>query len=123
MARKATTGGETAEEEAAAAAGPSSEAARDLDAVSEQLDVLRRDVTVLIEMLGDLAGSGARESREAVERRAEEYIRKGRERADEAVSKARALEGELEAKITRNPLSAVLIALGLGYVFGQMSRR
>jgi len=120
MAKKTASGGEAAKP---AAAGAGSEAARDLDAVSEQLEVLRRDVAVLVEMLGELVGGTAREGREAIERRAEDYVRKGRQRADEAVSQARALEEELEAKITRNPLSAVLIALGLGYVFGQMSRR
>jgi len=106
-----------------AAAGASSEVARDLDAVSEQFEVLRRDVAALVEMLGDLAGSTARGGRKTVERTADEYMRMGRQRADEAVSQARALEEELEAKITRNPLTAVLIALGLGFLIGMMSRR
>jgi len=120
MAKKATSGGEATK---SAAAGAGSGAARDLDAVSEQFEVLRRDVAALVEMLGDLAGSTAREGRETVERTADEYIRKGRQRADEAVSQARALEEELEARITRNPLTAVFLALGLGFLIGMMSRR
>jgi len=120
MAKKATSGGSAAKP---AAAGAGSEAAPDLDAVSEQFEVLRRDVAALVEMLGELAGSTAREGRETVERRADEYIRKGRQRADEAVSQARALEEDLEAKITGNPLTAVFIALGLGFLIGMMSRR
>jgi len=121
MAKKTASGGSAAKSAAAEVGG--SEARRDLDAVSEQFEVLRRDVAGLVEMLGDLAGSTARGGRKTVERTADEYMRMGRQTADEAVSQARALEEELEAKIGRNPLTAVFLALGLGFLIGMMSRR
>jgi len=122
MARKASSGGSAAQS-SASAAGADSTSARDFDAVSEQLEVLKRDVAALVDTLGSLVGNTAREGRATVERKADEYIRKGRQQADAAVSQARALEEELEAQIGRNPLTAVLIALGLGFLIGLMSRR
>jgi ElaB/YqjD/DUF883 family membrane-anchored ribosome-binding protein len=120
MAKKATKSGSDADK---GGAKGGAEAARDIEAVSKQLEVLGRDVAVLVEMLGDLVGTTAREGRETVERKADEYVRKGRERADEAVAQVHAVEEELEARITRSPLTALLIALGLGFVIGKMSRR
>jgi ElaB/YqjD/DUF883 family membrane-anchored ribosome-binding protein len=42
--------------------------------------------------------------------------------AEEARNNARAASGELEARIDRNPLTAVLIAAGVGLVVGSIGR-
>ncbi|HSM20124.1 MAG TPA: hypothetical protein VK844_07125 [Hyphomicrobiales bacterium] len=122
MARKARNGGSAAKSATAASlAGPKS--ARDLDAVVEQIDVLKGDVAALVDALGDLVGDTAREGRATVERKAGEYATKGRQQADAAISQAQELEEELRAQIGRNPLTAILVALGLGFLIGLMSRR
>lgn len=122
MARKSSGGSSAAKSSSDETTGgiPSS---RDLEAVAEQLEVLRRDVSTLVDTLGDLVGNTAREGRATVERKADEYIRRGRRQADEAVSQARAWEEELETQIGRNPLTAILVALGLGFLIGLISRR
>jgi ElaB/YqjD/DUF883 family membrane-anchored ribosome-binding protein len=42
--------------------------------------------------------------------------------AADAQNRVRAASGEIEASIERNPLTAVLVAFGIGMLFGMMSR-
>lgn len=102
--------------------GPSA-TAHDLDAVAEQLDTLKRDVSTLVDTVGGLVGNTARRGRVNARRKADEYVRRGRATVDAAVDQAYGLEEELETQISRNPLTAVLVALGLGFVIGLVSRR
>ncbi|MGQ7794198.1 DUF883 family protein [Faunimonas sp. B44] len=95
----------------------------DMKSLSAQLDILKEDVATLTATLTELAKSGAREGRARVEQTAEDYYREGRRQADAVLAEARALGEEVEGQIGRNPITAVLIALGLGFLIGLMSRR
>ena len=67
--------------------------------------------------------SGVSEGRSKAERTAEQYLKQGQDQADAAMEDARAYGEALEGQITKNPFTAVLVALGLGYLVGLMSRR
>ena len=65
--------------------------------------------------------SGVREGRAKAERTAEQYLRAGPgagRRGDG--QRARDYGEALEGQITKNPFTAVLVALGLGYLVGLM---
>jgi ElaB/YqjD/DUF883 family membrane-anchored ribosome-binding protein len=96
---------------------------RSVDNLSDQIETLKADLAGISATLADLVRSGAREGRATVERTAEYYAREGRRQADAAVEGARAYGEALEGQIARNPFSAVLVALGLGFLIGLMSRR
>lgn len=121
MANEATGGG-TAQARAATSRA-AAEAERDAESLGEQIDTLKADLALISSTLADLVRSSAREGRESVERTAEQYMREGRRHADAAVQEARAYGEALEGQISRNPFSAVLVALGLGFLVGLMSRR
>jgi ElaB/YqjD/DUF883 family membrane-anchored ribosome-binding protein len=96
---------------------------RNVDNLSEQIEALKADLAGISATLADLVGAGVREGRASVERTAGFYAREGRRQADAAVEGARAYGEALEGQIARNPFSAVLVALGLGFLIGLMSRR
>jgi ElaB/YqjD/DUF883 family membrane-anchored ribosome-binding protein len=114
---RATQAGEGASERSGASLD------RSVDNLSDQIETLKADLAGISATLADLVRSGAREGRASVERTAEYYAREGRRQADAAVEGARAYGEALEGQIARNPFSAVLVALGLGFLIGLMSRR
>ncbi len=122
MANETTGGtGRAAPTRASQAAESATE--RNMDSLSDQIEMLKTDLAGISATLADVVRSGAREGRATVERTAEYYARQGRQQADAAVEGARAYGDALESQITRNPFSAVLVALGLGFLVGLMSRR
>jgi ElaB/YqjD/DUF883 family membrane-anchored ribosome-binding protein len=84
---------------------------------------VKEDLAAIAATLADLVKSGVREGRTKVERKADEYRRKGTAEAEAALEGAYAYGDALEEKIVQNPFSAVLVALGLGFLVGLMSRR
>jgi ElaB/YqjD/DUF883 family membrane-anchored ribosome-binding protein len=96
---------------------------RDSEALQEQIEALKGDLAAISATLADLVKDGVREGRARAERTAEDYLKQGREQADAAIDSARAYGEQLEGQITKNPFTAVLVALGLGYLVGLMSRR
>jgi ElaB/YqjD/DUF883 family membrane-anchored ribosome-binding protein len=103
--------------------GGQSETARGAEELQEQIESLKADLAAISTTLSDLVRSGVREGRTRVERKASEYKRQGMEQADAALEEARAYGDALEGKIVENPFAAVLVALGLGFLVGLMSRR
>lgn len=61
--------------------------------------------------------------REDFSRLSDTFSRLTGEQIDRAQTKATDTAAEAEAAIRRNPLSAMAIALGLGFLFGVMTRR
>jgi len=114
MAKEPVTG--------ATAAGKSRTEAQ-TDELAAQVEALRRDVAAIGNTLSNLVRSTAEEGRDRLSRHASHYLDEGRRQADEAMAQARAMGEELEAQIGRNPLTSVLIALGLGFLIGVISRR
>lgn len=95
----------------------------DTEALTEQIAALKSDLAGISATLADLLKDGAKEGRRTVEETADYYMRAGRKQADAAVDSAREYGEALESQISRNPFSAVLVALGLGFLVGLMSRR
>lgn len=108
-------------------------AQEDFAKLSEDLATLRADVSKLAETLTALAKAEGEAAADAVASR----VRSGKARAEavaadlleegsvayeEAKSRAQALGGDVGAVIERNPYGAVLAALGVGFVFGLLSR-
>lgn len=96
----------------------------------ESITDIRADLKALRDDLASLAGSvrdiGARQAgsmadnvRDAVGHAAESV----RMTAGEARRQGEIMATEMEAAITRHPLTSVLVALGLGYLVGLISRR
>ncbi len=97
--------------------------ASEAESLQEQIETLKTDLASISTTLSDLVKSGVREGRAKAERTADYYKRQGKEQAEAAVDSARAYGEALEGHIERNPFSAVLVALGLGFLIGLMSRR
>lgn len=100
-----------------------SDVAADAEALQSQIEALKGDIAGISATLADLVKSGIREGRAKAEKTAEHYKKQGMEQADAAIDGARAYGEALEGQIERNPFSAVLVALGLGFLIGLMSRR
>lgn len=90
--------------------------------LSEEIETLRADVARLTETVGKLVGQQVDETRERIEERAEDVGRRGRAYAERARAEALAYENQAEEIIVRNPVTAVLTAAGIGFVFGLLSR-
>lgn len=99
------------------------ETARGIEELQAQMKALKDDLAAIRSTLTGVAGASMREGRAKAEETAERYKRMGMEQADLAMEGARAYGEALEGQITRNPFSAVLVALGLGFLVGLMSRR
>lgn len=103
------------------------------DQLSEHLDKLREDIAGLNAAVSNLARAGVSEGRDRVAAQLDDLSRRtaelgeemqarGRRAADDARHQAGTLSRELEEAINRNPLTAMLIALGLGFIIGMSSR-
>jgi len=90
--------------------------------LAADLAALRQDVARLAETMSELV----RHQTHAAGRRVSEAVGDARDRiasgATDAQNRVRAASGEIEARIERNPLTAVLIALGIGMSLGLLSR-
>jgi ElaB/YqjD/DUF883 family membrane-anchored ribosome-binding protein len=84
----------------------------EVESLESQIETLKADIASLSATLADVVKSGVKE-----------YAQQGRDQAEAAVDTAYAYGEALEEKIARNPFSAVLVALGLGFLVGLMSRR
>ncbi|MBK1625150.1 DUF883 family protein [Afifella marina] len=91
--------------------------------LNAEFEILKADVAELSTRISDLLRTGAREGKDMLNERADYYRREGRRRADAAMSEAEALSDDLSQSISRNPFTAVLVALGLGFLVGAISRR
>lgn len=112
-----------ASESAGRKAGEQSDTAANTEALQEQIETLKGDLALIAATLKDLVKSGVREGRSKAERTADQYLKQGKEQADAVMDDARAYGEALEGQIAKNPFTAVLVALGLGYLVGLMSRR
>ena len=103
--------------------GAQSDTARNSEELQAQIETVKEDLAAISATLADLVRSGVREGRERMERTARQYRQQGAEQADAALEEARAYGEALEGRIVQNPFAAVLVALGLGFLIGLLSRR
>ena len=90
------------------------------DELKSELKALRDDFAKLVETVKSIgeeqAESAIHRAKEAAEHAAEGL----RMSAAEARQRGEAAAEEVEVMIQRHPLTAILIALGLGYIFGRV---
>jgi ElaB/YqjD/DUF883 family membrane-anchored ribosome-binding protein len=95
--------------------GASGDVTADLAAIREDVARLAETISKLLQRQTQAAGLGVSDA-----------VGDARDRfastAADAGNRARAASGEIEASIERNPLTAVLIAFGIGMWLGMMSR-
>jgi ElaB/YqjD/DUF883 family membrane-anchored ribosome-binding protein len=80
---------------------PSPDTSRDAEALAKQVDAIRADLQNLTSTVKNIAGK----------------------QIDRAQDKAAEAAADAEAAIKQNPLTAVAIAAGLGFLFGVFTRR
>lgn len=104
------------------------------DDIVQHLEQLRADFAALSATVAKLASEGASGARDQLREAAGAAARKSGEAGhqiyrdaavlgNEAVDTANAAVGQFEKQIARNPLTAVLAALGVGVFLGLLSRR
>jgi ElaB/YqjD/DUF883 family membrane-anchored ribosome-binding protein len=90
--------------------------------LATDLAALRQDVARLAETMSELV----RHQTQAAGHRVSDAVGDARDKiastATDAQDRVRAASGEIEARIERNPLMAMLIAFGIGISLGMISR-
>lgn len=103
------------------------------DDITQHLERLRADILTLSETVTRLASEGASGAKSQVNEAASGAARKASDAGqqiyrdaatlgNDAIDTAQATAGQLEAQIARNPMMAVLAALGVGFAIGLLSR-
>ena len=107
---------ESGQSKAQQGAGSKAEEGTDIELIKSQLERLREDLSTLGEMVGMTARHRYASARDDLARSAEQT------RA-QAVDQLTQSLNEAEATVRRNPLTALAIVLGIGYLFGLFSRK
>lgn len=101
------------------------------------LAAIRADIAALSDSVGKLAAEAAkaqaamaktmkkaaRSAAGDVEDMWDEAVHLGRDTTDATRDAARAVESSIEGQIKRNPVGAVLVALGIGFVVGILGHK
>jgi ElaB/YqjD/DUF883 family membrane-anchored ribosome-binding protein len=98
-------------------------AAAEEESLEGQIETLKAELASVRATLAEILKSGVRKGRAKAEHVAEDYLKQGQEHAEAAKESVSAFSEVLEEQITKNPLTAMLLALGLGYFFGVIGRR
>lgn len=96
---------------------------KEQDEVREQLAALKADVETLTEALQELGKSRSAELKETVRKRTEALQARGRDIAEEARDTASDMVCRADARIRENPMAAVGIATGVGFLVGLLMAR
>ncbi len=90
------------------------------DDLRKELDALRKDFSSLVDTVKDLGKDRADKAMGAARERMGKANERVHASAHDARERGEALAGELETIVLSHPTRSVLIALGLGYLFGRM---
>jgi ElaB/YqjD/DUF883 family membrane-anchored ribosome-binding protein len=93
------------------------------DDLERQFQVIRDDITKLTGLLRDIGEAKAGETRDAALAEAAELLERSRSALDEGRLKARQASASVETYIKEKPVQSALIALGVGFLVGMMTRR
>ncbi len=102
--------------------------------IAQHLERLQADIATLTKTVTRLASENASSAKEQAREAASGVARKASDAGqqiysdaatvgNDAINIAQAATGQLKAQIARNPMPAVLAALGVGFVAGLLSRR
>ena len=103
-------------ETVAKTAGDAAEAYIDVAALQKDITALKKDVATLLGHLQEETVNGARGAAQRLEKQAEQIYRSV---ANESQKQAEALSQRIETQ----PLTAVLVAAGIGYISGRLLSR
>ena len=87
------------------------------------IDKLRSDILRLSQSVSTLMSAHVSDARSAVKETAEDLIGTGVGYAREAEDKALGLANDVAKQIGKNPLPAIGLVFGIGYLIGMMRRR
>ena len=107
---------ESGQSKAQQGAGAKAEEGTDIELIKSQLERLREDLSTLGEMVGMTARHRYASARD-------DFARSAEETRAQAVDQLTQSLNEAEATVRRNPLTALAIVLGIGYLFGLFSRK
>lgn len=88
----------------------------DLKDLKDQFGILKSEMKAMTDMLGTTATSRAEGVKDEALARMELYGNEARRRVE-------GLQGDAERAVVSNPLMALAVAAGIGYVLGALTRR
>ena len=91
--------------------------------VEDQIKQIRKDISKLTALLGDLASAQVEATKTSAKAEAENLLQRSREVADTAEGKVKDATESVESYIKEKPVQSALIALVIGILFGALSRR
>ncbi|MDG4649759.1 hypothetical protein P6F26_15040 [Roseibacterium sp. SDUM158017] len=91
--------------------------------LERQFRVIRDDITRLAALLREIGEAKAGEKRDEALAEAAELLERSRSALDEGRLKARQATASVEGYIREKPMQSALIALGVGFLVGMMTRR
>jgi ElaB/YqjD/DUF883 family membrane-anchored ribosome-binding protein len=95
---------------------------KDRQDLHKDVERLRADISKLTETVSTLVGQEAEQLKSSISGHAQRLAEQGKSLGDQAMREAGAYERQAEEVIIRNPFTAVLVAVGVGFLFGIMSR-
>jgi ElaB/YqjD/DUF883 family membrane-anchored ribosome-binding protein len=91
--------------------------------VERQFELLRDDLAKLTRLLREVGETEAEERRDAMLAEATKLLDRSRSALDEGRLRARQATSSIEDHIRDKPMQSALIALGVGFLIGMISRR
>lgn len=102
---------------------PGTDVRRDVDAIKDDLAVLRSDLSAVLKDLVSAGRAEAGEARERIEEAVRDRIEKLGDAAGRAADRTRDAIGSLEAHVEAKPLQSLATAFGLGLLVGVLLHR
>lgn len=93
------------------------------DELAAQLERTRRDLEILTALVRERATAQVTEVRDEAYRRVDELSAEARAMIGNAQAEALRWTDEASAQVRRNPLTAIAIAFGLGWLIGLLNRK
>lgn len=93
------------------------------DATLNDIDKLRDDLVRLSQSVSSLLTARATDARDLVTETASDLYGTGLDYARDAEGQVRGMASDIAKQVERNPLAAVGIVFGVGYIIGLMRRR
>jgi ElaB/YqjD/DUF883 family membrane-anchored ribosome-binding protein len=91
--------------------------------LADQVKAIRADINQIVETLKSMGAERVERASETIRSAVQGAGDTVRHTAEEARHRGEEAASEMEAAIRRNPVTALLIALGLGFLVGSLSRR
>lgn len=83
---------------------------------------LKAEMNRLSRLVGEMAQNRYANFREQAQGMAQDWTERGMQMRDEAMAKAGAWEEDLQRTVRERPITAVAVAVGVGYLIGLLSR-